>query len=174
MDRKLEKRLSERVVAIGRDGEVSAFQELLDLVDSTSANVRRLAASALGKLAWSGVDQNAAVSKLAILARSDPHTQTRQYAIKALKAYGAASLGCLNDLKDMGHNPSEKDYIRRDANSAWQFIEETVKIAELRSEHRCQRCNSIVDAAEYARSEQVFQRWMFTSNIGAWIRRNTK
>ena len=55
MDRQLEKRLSERAVAIGREGEVAA----------------------LGKLAWMGVDQSAAVATLAPLARCDPHPQTR-------------------------------------------------------------------------------------------------
>ena len=93
MDRQLEKRLSDRAVAIGREGEVAAFGELLELLQSSSANARRLSASALGKLAWMGVDQAAAVAALAPVARRDPHAQTRQYAIKALKAYGAAAQG---------------------------------------------------------------------------------
>jgi HEAT repeat protein len=82
----LDKRLSERALAIGREGEAAAFDELLGLLQCSSANVRRLAASALGKLAWMGVDQAAAVSALAPVARCDPHVQTRQYAIRALKA----------------------------------------------------------------------------------------
>ena len=65
MDRKLEKRLSDRAVTIGREGEVAAFGELVQLLGSSSANVRRLAASALGKLAWMGVDQAAVVAVLA-------------------------------------------------------------------------------------------------------------
>lgn len=89
MDRQLEKRLSDRAVAIGREGEIAAFGELLALLRSSSANVRRLAASALGKLAWLGVDQHAAVTALEPVTRCDPHPQTLQYAIKALKAYGA-------------------------------------------------------------------------------------
>lgn len=109
MDRPLEKRLSDRAVAIGRNGEVTAFNELLALLRSTSANVRRLAASALGKLAWLGVDKHAAVSALAPVARCDPHAPTRQYAIKALKAYGATAGCCLADLRDMAANPAEKD-----------------------------------------------------------------
>ena len=60
MDRKLEKRLSDRAVTIGREGKTAAFSELLQLLGSSSANARRLAASALGKLAWMGVDQAAA------------------------------------------------------------------------------------------------------------------
>lgn len=158
MDRQLEKRFSDRAVAIGREGNVSAFGELLELIRSSSANARRLSASALGKLAWMGVDQAAAVAALAPVARCDPHLQTRQYAIKALKAYGASAQCCLHDLCDMAANPSEKDYIRRDAAAAVAFIEEAVRIAASVAVHSCQRCNARVTADEYARSNQAFQR----------------
>ena len=158
MDRALEKRLSDRAVAIGREGNVSAFGELLDLLRSSSANARRLAASAMGKLAWMGVDQKAAVTALAPVARNDPHAQTRQYAIKALKAYGAASKDCLSDLRDMAANTHAKDYIRRDAASAVAFIENAVRMAGDAAEHRCQRCNIRVSSDEFARSHQAFQR----------------
>lgn len=158
MDRQLENRLSQRAVAIGREGEVEAFDELLELLRSASANARRLSASALGKLAWMGVDQAVAVAALAPIARSDPHAQTRQYAIKALKAYGAAAQGCLPDLRDLAANPAEKPYVRRDAAAAVEFIEEAVQVAAATAEHRCQRCNASVSAEEYARSNQAFQR----------------
>ncbi len=158
MDRQLEKRLSDRAVSIGREGNVAAFGELLELLRSSSANARRLAASALGKLAWMGVDQGAAAAALAPVARRDPHPQTRQYAIKALKAYGASAQSCLHDLHDVAANPSEKDYIRRDAAASMTFIEEAVRIAAAAAEHRCQRCGARVTADEYARSNQAFQR----------------
>lgn len=158
MDRQLEKRLSNRAVVIGREGETAAFIELLQLLGSSSANVRRLAASTVGKLAWMGVDQAAAVAALAPVARRDPHPQTRQYAVKALKAYGATAQGCLRDLQDMARNPAEKDYIQRDAAAAAAFIEEAVRIAASAAERHCQRCNARVTADEYARSQQAFQR----------------
>lgn len=158
MDRQLEKRLSDRAVAIGREGDVDAFPELLQLLRSSSANARRLAASALGKLAWLGIDQAGAVAALAPLARRDPHPQTRQYVIKALKAYGVAAQGCLHDLRDISRNPAEKDYIQRDAASAVAFIEEAVRIASSAAEQQCQRCSSPVSADEFARSNQAFQR----------------
>ena len=72
MDRQLEKRLSDRAVAIGREGDVSGFEELLTLLRSSSANARRLSASALGKLAWLGVDQDRAVRALHHTACADP------------------------------------------------------------------------------------------------------
>ena len=158
MDRQLEKKLSERAVAIGRNGEIEALEELLTLLRSSSANARRLAASALGKLAWLGVDQSAAVAALAPVARRDPHAQTRQYAIKALKAYGAAAQDCLPDLRDMAKNAAEKPYIQRDAAAAVEFIEEAVRIAAAAAKHRCQRCGVEVTADEYARSHQTFRR----------------
>jgi hypothetical protein len=158
MDRQLEKRLSERAFAIGRTGETTAFSELLQLLGSSSANVRRLAASAIGKLAWMGVDQAAAVSALAPVVQHDPHPQTRQYAIKALKVYGVAAQGCLHDLQDMARNPAEKDYIQRDAAAAAAFIEEAINIAAAAAERHCQRCNARVTADEYARSQQTFWR----------------
>ena len=158
MDRQMEKRLSQRAVAIGREGEVAAFGELLELLGSSSANARRLAASALGKLAWMGVDKRSAVAALAPLVLGDPHPQTRQYAIKALRAYGLAAQGVVHDLKDIAGNPAEKDYIRRDAAGAVQFIEEAVQIAARTAERHCQRCNVSVTADEFARSSQVFLR----------------
>ena len=158
MDRQLEKRLSDRAVTIGREGNVAAFGELLELLRSSSANARRLAASAMGKLAWMGVDQAVAVAALAPVARRDPHAQTRQYAIKALKAYGIAAKDCLPDLRDMAANPAEKEYIRRDAAAAVAFIEEAMRVDAAAAEHHCQRCNAKVTAHEFARSHQAFQR----------------
>lgn len=158
MDRQLEKRLSDRAVAIGREGETAGFGDLLKLLRSASANVRRLSASALGKLAWLGVDQAAAVAALAPLARRDAHAQTRQYAIKALKAYGAAAEPCLHDLRDMAANADEKDYIRRDAEAAVSHIEEVLRIAAADAVHKCQRCAATVSADEFARSHATFQR----------------
>jgi hypothetical protein len=158
MDRQLEKQQSDRALQIGREGDVAAFAELLQLLRSSSANARRLAASALGKLAWLGVDQAAAVAALDQVLRRDSHAQTRQYAIKALKAYGAAAKGCLPDLRDLAHNPNEKDYIRRDAEAAAAFIEEALRVAADQARYRCQRCSAVLTTEEFAHSQQAFQR----------------
>ena len=105
-----------------------------------------------------GVEQAVAVAALAPVARCDPHAQTRQYAIKAVKSYGAAAKGCLHDLRDVAANPAQPDYIRRDAASAVELIEEAVRIAAVTAEQRCHRCNLVVSADEFARSQQAFQR----------------
>ncbi|MFA5688936.1 MAG: HEAT repeat domain-containing protein [Kiritimatiellales bacterium] len=158
MDRQLEKKFSDRVVSIGREGNIAAFAELLEGLQSSSANVRRLSASAIGKLAWQGIDQAAAVAALTPVMRNDPHAQTRQYAIKALKACGAAACDCLHDLRDISRNPVEKEYLRRDAAAAVEFIEEVLEIQKAKALHRCQRCNAALTADEYVRSQQAFQR----------------
>jgi hypothetical protein len=158
MDKQLERKLSDRAVAIGRQGEVAAFGELLDLLRSPAAGVRRLAASAMGKLAWMGVDRVAAVAALVPVALRDSHPQTRQYAMKALKTYGAAAESCLHDLRDIARNPAERDYVRKTAASAVAFIDEAVRIAAQAEVHHCQRCGSHVTADEFARSHQAFQR----------------
>ena len=154
----MEKQLADRAVAIGREGDIEAVDELLEMLKSSSANVRRLSASALGKLAWQGVDQVKAVSALAPIVRKDPHSQTRQYAVKALKAYGAVSKDSLHDLRDIARNSSEKEYLRRDAASAVGFIEEAIRVEAASAKHHCRRCSAKMTADEYARSQQAFQR----------------
>jgi hypothetical protein len=156
MDRALEKRLWKRAVELGNSGRGDVLQELLSFTRESSAQVRRLAVSAIGKLAGLA-DATSAVAGLQPLLR-DPHPQVRQYTIKALSAYGAASSGTLCDLNDIESNLTEKEYNRRAAAKAIAVIKEAMRIAEKRAEHRCQRCSTRVDADEYARSQRAFQR----------------
>ena len=58
----------------------------------------------------------------------------------------------------MAVNPYEKYYIRRDAAAAVAFIEEALRVAAAAAQYRCQRCNSVLTAEEFARSQQAFQR----------------
>ncbi len=51
MDQKLEKQFRERAVALGSSGDPAALPELAEFTRLPVANVRRLAASAIGKLA---------------------------------------------------------------------------------------------------------------------------
>jgi len=156
MDKKLEKRFRERAVELGNSGDPAALVELIELTRSPVANVRRLSASAIGKLAGLANGEKA-VAALHLLLR-DGHPQVRQYAIKALKAYGVAAKGTLSDLRDIAISPVEKDYNHRDARLAVEVIEEALSIAAQQAEHLCQRCGVRLEADEYARSHKAFQR----------------
>ena len=156
MDSKLEKRFRERAVELGNSGDPSALTELIELTRSPVANVRRLAASAIGKLAGIA-DANRAVSALVPMLR-DAKPQVRQYAVKALKAQGVAAKCALSDLRDIAISPVEKDYNHRDAKLAVETIEEALRIKEKQAVHCCQRCGVELEHDEFARSQKAFQR----------------
>jgi hypothetical protein len=156
MDRKLEKQFRERAFALGDSGDPAVLPELVTLTRSPVANVRRLAASAIGKLAGL-TEAKEAVAALHPLLQDD-HPQVRQYGIKAFKAYGVASRDTLFDLRDMTINPVEKNYNQRDARLAVETIEEALRVAEEQSVHCCQRCGVKLETDEYVRSQKAFQR----------------
>jgi HEAT repeat protein len=86
MDRQLHHQLVQRALDLGRSANPAAVSELARLLNTPIAEVRRLAASALGKLAAFGADAAVAVRALVPVALHDPHPQVQQYALKALKA----------------------------------------------------------------------------------------
>ena len=88
----------------------------------------------------------------------DAKPQVRQYAVKALKAYGTASQCVLSDLRDMAISPIEKEYNNRDAKLAVETIEEALRIKEKQAVHCCQRCGVELDPDEFARAQKAFQR----------------
>jgi hypothetical protein len=151
-----EKPLMHRAVELGNSGNGGALPELLELMNSSSAQVRRLAVSAVGKLV-SFADPAMAVNGLTVRLR-DPHPQVRQYAVKALKAYGTATGSALQDICDIAGNETETEYNRRDAKIAVEVIKESLRIAEEQAVHTCQRCGVRVDADEFARSRKAFDR----------------
>jgi hypothetical protein len=151
-----ERKLAARATALGNSANAGAFAELRELTCSTSALVRRLAASAIGKLAGI-VPCKLAVDALQPLLR-DTHPQVRQYTAKALGAFGVNARRCLPDLRDVLSNPSEKDYVKRSVLIAGKTIREAIRIAEQQAVLHCQRCGARVDADEYARSQRAFQR----------------
>lgn len=156
MDRAIEKSLAARAVTLGRAGEPAGLSELLVLIGKPSAEVRRLAVSAVGKLAGL-VEAGQAVPSLCARL-SDPHPQVRQYAIKALSAYGASAREALPELSDIAVNPVEKEYNRHDALKASEIIREALRIAEEQAVQVCQRCGVQVHPDEFARSQRAFQR----------------
>ncbi|HMO50368.1 MAG TPA: HEAT repeat domain-containing protein [Kiritimatiellia bacterium] len=156
MDLINERKLASRAKQLGESADAAALTELAQLIRSDSPLVRRLAASALGKLA--GVVDSAVSVDLLRPCLADAHPQVRQYAAKALGAFGPAAAGALEDLRDLYKNPAEKDYVKRSVIAAGKTIREAVKIAEKSAVHVCARCARTVDADEYARSQKAFQR----------------
>jgi len=151
-----ERKLAARAKTLGENADPGAFQELAELTRSESPLVRRLAASALGKLAGI-VPSGSAVGTLTPLL-GDVHPQVRQYTAKALGAFGAHASSALPDLRDLYRNPTEKDYVKRSVLRAGKSIREAMRLAEQQTVHVCKRCNVQVDADEYARSQHAFQR----------------
>jgi HEAT repeat protein len=130
MDRQVHHQAVQRALELGRGSDPAALQELANLLRLPTAEVRRLAASAIGKLAGFGADPKAAVKALAPVALRDPHPQAQQYALKALKSYGAAAHEHLHDLDELASNPRVKDYLRRAAHSAAEAIREAIRLEQ--------------------------------------------
>ncbi|MFA6960863.1 MAG: HEAT repeat domain-containing protein [Opitutaceae bacterium] len=158
MDQRTHHSAVQRALELGRGTDPAALPELIRLLGLPSAEIRRLAASAIGKLAAFGADTTAAVTALAPVALRDPHPQTQQYALKALKLYGSAARTHLHDLDDLAANERAKDYVRRAAHSATEAIRESIRLSEAAALHRCSRCGQPVTADEHTRSHQAFQR----------------
>ncbi len=156
MDRNLEKQHRERAVELGRSGDPSALPELITLTQFPAASVRKLAASAIGKLAEL-VDAEQAVSALIPLLR-DPFPQVRQYTAKALGAYGASAQPALSDLRDMAISPVEPQYNNNCAKRTIELIEEARRILESLAVHCCQRCGVKLAHDEFVQSQKAFQR----------------
>jgi len=156
MHQPLEKQLRDRAVALGSSGDPSALPELVELTCSPAASVRKLAASAIGKLAGLADAKQAVAALIPLL--HDPFPQVRQYTAKAIGAYGAAAHEALSDLRDMAVSPVEPPYINNCSKRAIELIEEARRIAESQAVHCCQRCGVKLEHDEYVRSQQAFQR----------------
>ena len=156
MNSTTEKKLAARATELGKSASPQGFDELAELVRSESPLVRRLAASALGKLSGM-VPSEAAVRALHPLLQ-DTHPQVRQYSAKALGAFGAAAKDVLPDLRDLYKSPVEKDYVKRSVVTAGKQIRTAVEIAERSVVHCCKRCGVELEHDEYVRSQKAFQR----------------
>jgi hypothetical protein len=158
MDPTLHHEAVQRALELGRGTDPGALPELTRLLKMPSAEIRRLAASAIGKLAPFGADASLAVPALAPVALRDPHPQAQQYALRALKTYGAAGREHLHDLDDLAANQAVKDYVRRAAHSAAEAIREAIRLEQEGTRHRCTRRGREASFEEYTRSQQAFQR----------------
>lgn len=151
-----EKKLAARATELGKSARPEVFDELVELTRSESPLVRRLAASALGKLSGI-VPADAAVCSLHPLLH-DEHPQVRQYSAKALGTFGAAAKDVLPDLRDLYKSPVEKDYVKRSVETAGKLIGMAADIAERKVVHCCKRCGVELEHDEYVQSQKAFQR----------------
>jgi hypothetical protein len=158
MDRDLHHQTVQRALELGRGTDPAALPELISLLRFPSTEVRRLAASAIAKLAPFGADPLAAIPALLPVALRDAHPQVQQYALKAFKCFGHHAAVHLADLDDLANNPRAKEYVRRSANSAATAIREAVRLQQENARHKCLRCGLETTVEEHTRSQQAFQR----------------
>ncbi len=151
-----EKKLAARAKALGEGADGGALPELAGLTRSESPLARRLAASAVGKLA--GVAEAGAAVAALLPLLGDAHPQVRQYAAKALGAYGTAAEPALPALRDLLRNPAETDYVKRSVTAAGLAIKTALEIAARETVRACRRCGRAVAPDEYARSQRFFER----------------
>jgi len=101
----------QRVVQLGEARSPSGVPELIAALEDTDGNVRRLAASALGKIG----DHRAVEPLMALLAREDK-PQVRQYAVKALGQIGDPRAQSV--LEKIFADKTERDYTQASARTA--------------------------------------------------------
>ncbi len=97
--------LTQRIVALGEARDPQAVQEIVEALSHENGNVRRLAASALGKIG----DQRAVEPLLDLLNR-ETKLQVRQYIIKALEKIG--DVRAISALEKIATDTNEKSYTR--------------------------------------------------------------
>ena len=102
---------AERVHALGESGSLEHVEELIAALKDSNGNVRRLAASALGKLG-----ARDAVEPLLDLVANDNYPQVKQYAIKALGRIG--DMRAIPVLERIAGDKDERDYNRTAAITA--------------------------------------------------------
>ncbi len=94
------------VVALGKSNDPAVIPEIIGFTRSSNGNERRLAASALGKLARFKPEIYKAVDSLERLLE-DEKSQVRQYALKALDRIGIVNK---EKIEIIIKDPDEKDY----------------------------------------------------------------
>ncbi len=106
---------SQRVYALGESGSLENAAELVSALIDPDGNVRRLAASALGKLRAAE-----AVEPLLALLEREPGPQVRQYAIKALGEIGDERAQAA--LERIAADAAEMEYNRASAQAALRRV----------------------------------------------------
>jgi len=154
----LDRHLVQRALELGRGTDPAALSELVQLLARSSAEVRAAAAAAIGQLAGFGLDEQAAVCALAPVALHDPQPETRQSALHALKAFGAAARNLLPDLDLLVRSENAAANVRQAARATAVSIREAVRHSEQEAVHRCARCCRPASREEHMSSRLVFDR----------------
>ena len=148
----------ERALVLGRGNDPGAVRELTVLLKSPFADVRRLAASAMGKLAPLRPASQMVVAALRTPALSDPHPQVRQYALKAIAKYPEVAAYFLDEFRDVARNDSLLGYVRTAAAEVVAAIENFLRERDAARTNRCRRCSRVVSDEEFIRSMDRFAR----------------
>lgn len=152
-----QQRLRARALELGNADDAAGAVELMKLLRSGYSEVRRLAASALGKLSGLSVNAFLVADALADVAERDEHPQVRQYALKALAKYPAAAAKFLDAMRDIARDPTLKDYVRTEASNTIATIQKANKAIFARKHHWCTRCKRIIpDEEEFAKGMEIF------------------
>ena len=148
----------ERALELGRGNDSTAVRELAVLLKSPFPDVRRLAASAMGKLAPLRPASQMVVAALRTPALSDSHPQVRQYALKALSKYPETAAFFLDEFRDIGRNDSLPGYVRTAAAELVAAIENFLRERDASKTNRCRRCSRVISEEEFIRSMDRFTR----------------
>ncbi len=148
----------ERALELGRGNDPGAVRELTVLLKSPFADVRRLAASAMGKLAPLRPASQMVVAALRTPALSDPHPQVRQYALKAIAKYPEVAAYFLDEFRDVARNDTLLGYVRTAAAEVVAAIENFLRERDASKTNRCRRCSLVVSDEEFIRSMDRFAR----------------
>ena len=135
---------------------MGAEDELRHLLKCRFPEVRRLAASALGKIAPRRPNETLVSEALARVAETDDHPQVRQYALKALAKYPVASISLLDRLRDIARDPSLRDYVRAAAAETIAEAQKANRQAYARKHHWCTRCRRIIGEEEFMKGMELF------------------
>ena len=151
-----QKELRARALELGKSGDAGKASELTELLKSRFPEVRRLAASALGKLAASRPNETLVAFALARAAEGDTHPQVRQYALKALAKYPAAAVAWLDMMRDVARDPTAAEYVRVAAAEAVAAAQEENRRIYARKHHWCTRCRKVIGEEEFLAGMERF------------------
>lgn len=146
-----------RAIQLGNEAVTGAERELEQLFKSPFPDVRRLAASAAGKLAVRYRDTALSFSLLE-LARNDPHPQVRQYALKALSKCPERITTPIAEIKDLSRDATQPEYVRRAAAELIAAVDERDRRRESLHRDICRRCHRHISAQESRKSIDRFGR----------------